>query len=170
MIHLRRESGRIFKEFQRFHLTVGEGIVWFRFDVTNTEYDSVYDEGGRVYHPGIAVPILWVNQQEQDELYSAEGRRPTQRIALSVSARSMEAVRIGSQEAHGGRTFDVHSDDPWWDDRLNDIFYYDSRYYEVSGFHVRSRAQERDLIVSVGGIETQPADERVFDLPIGTGA
>jgi hypothetical protein len=170
VIDLRRESVRVFTEFQRFHKTVGEGIVWFLFDVAGSVYDEVYDEGGKQYHPGIAVPILWVNQQEQDELYSAEGRRPTQRISLSVSARSIDAVRIGSQEAHGGRAFDIKPDDPWWDDRLNDVFYYDGRYYEVSGFHMRSRAQERDLIVSVGGIETQPEDERVFDLPIGTGA
>lgn len=51
---------------------------------------------------------------------------------------------------------------PWWDDRLNDILYYDSRYYEISNFGIRGRARG-DVVIAVAGIETQPEDELVFD-------
>lgn len=163
MIDTRRETAHIFKEFGRYQNKIGEGVVWFKFDL-DSSYDSVYDEGGKNYLPGIAVPVLWVDQSEDPESYSAEGRRPTQRIRFAVSARSINDTGLDATEAHGGRLWDTKPDGkPWWDDRLNDVIYYDGRFYEISSFSIRGRARQ-DVIIGVAGIETQPTDDRVFDL------
>lgn len=160
---VRREVNHVFKEFDRYQNKIGEAIIWFKFDLDST-YDSVYDENGKTYQQGVAVPILWVDQQEDPETYRPEGRRPTQRIRLAVSARSVNETGIGSTEAHGGRLWDLKPyGDPWWSDRLNDIFYYDGRFYEVSDFQIRGRARQ-DVVVGIAGIETQPSDDRIFDL------
>lgn len=163
MIDTRREVNHVFKEFSRYQNNVGEAVIWFKFDL-DSSYDSVYDEGGKNYLPGIAVPILWVDQQEAPEGYDATGRRPTQRIRFACSARSINEVGIGATEAHGGRLWDDKpTGKPWWDDRLNDITYYDGRFYEISDFQIQGRARQ-DVIIGVSGIETQPADERIWDL------
>lgn len=159
----RRELDHVFKELRRFHGKVGEAVIWFRFDLESS-YDRVYDEGFKNYQSGVAVPVLWIDQQEDPKSYSAEGRRPTQRIRFSVSALSLANCGISPTEAHGGRLWDVKPyGKPWWDDRLNDLLYYDGRFWEISDFQIRGRARA-DMIVSIGGIETQPADDRIFDL------
>jgi hypothetical protein len=131
--------------------------------VTST-YDRVYDEANRAYQTGIALPVLWIDQQEDPESYSAEGRRPTQRLRFAASARSINNVGIDATEAHGGRLWDERPfGKPWWNDRLNDLVYYDGRFYEVSDFQIRGRIRQ-DVIIGVAGIETQPMDESIFDL------
>ena len=163
MIDTRREAQHIFKELGRYQNKVGEGVIWFKFDV-DSSYDDVYDEGGKNYLPGVAVPVLWIDQIEDVETYSAEGRRPTQRIRFACSARTINETGIGATEAHGGRLWDIKpSGKPWWDDRLNDIIYYDGRYYEISNFQIKDRMRQ-DIIIGISGIETQPEDERVFDI------
>lgn len=163
MIDTRREAAHIFKELSRFQNKVGEAVIWFKFDIESS-YDEVYDEGGKNYLPGVAVPVLWIDQIEDVETYSAEGRRPTQRIRFACSARSINETGIDATEVHGGRLWDTKPEGkPWWDDRLNDIIYYDGRYYEISNFQIKDRMRQ-DIIIGVSGIETQPSDERVFDL------
>ena len=78
----RREVNQIFKHFTRHQDSVGEAIIYYKFDADNSEYDDVYDEGFRKYHVGIRMPILWVDQQEAVEDYAPEGRRPTHAYAL----------------------------------------------------------------------------------------
>lgn len=166
MIDGRREAQHIFKQFDRFQKVMGETIIWFRFDVDTSDYDTVYDEGGRIYHQGVAIPVLWIDQIEDTETYSSEGRRTTQRFRSAVSARSMAEVGIGSMEAHGGRLWDTKpTGKPWWDDRLSDLIYYDGRFYEISNFQIRGRnGTGGDVVIGISGIETQPSDERVWDL------
>lgn len=163
MIDLRREQAHIFKEFDRYQRRVGESVIWFKFDVDTSAYDDVYDEGGRRYLPGIIVPCLWIDEVEDIETYQDVGRRPTQRVRLAVSARTMNEVTIGAVEVHGGRLQDDKPDAPWFDDRLNDIFYYSGRFYAVSNFQVKGRMRG-DTIVGVSAIETMLEDERVWDL------
>ena len=162
MIDTRRETNHIYKELNRYQNKIGEGLIWFKFDV-DSSYDDVYDEGGRNYLPGIAVPVLWIDQIEDTETYGPEGRRPTQRLRFACSARTINETGIDATEAHGGRLWDTKPEKPWWDDRLNDILYYDGRYYEISNFQIKGRARQ-DVIIGISGIETQPEDERVFDL------
>ena len=163
MVDTRREVNHVFKELSRYQNKIGEAVIWFKFDV-DSSYDRVYDEGGKNYLNGIAVPVLWIDQSEAQEAYAAEGRRPTQRIRFACSARAINEAGIDATEAHGGRLWDAKPvGKPWWDDRLNDILYYDGRFYEVSDFQISGRARQ-DVIVGVSGIETQPEDDRIFDL------
>jgi len=163
VIDTRREVNHVFKEMNRYQNKIGEAVIWFKFDV-DSSYDSVYDEGGKNYLNGVAVPVLWVDQTEDAESYAAEGRRPTQRIRFACSARTIDETGIDSTEAHGGRLWDSKPvGKPWWDDRLNDIIYYDGRFYEITNFQIRGRARQ-DVVIGVSGIETQPEDERVWDM------
>lgn len=159
----RRELSHIRKEFVRFHKKVGEALSWFLFDTETSLYDNVYDEGFRQYMPAVRVPILWVDQQEAMEDYGPEGRRPTQRLRFAVSAQSLFECGISVTEAHGNRISDHSPTTVWRADRLNDLLYYDGRFYEVSGFQIRGRLQGEDVIIGISGIETFPSDELNLD-------
>jgi hypothetical protein len=164
VIDTRREALHIEREYTRYHQKVGESVVWYRFDTVNSQYSSVYDEGGRSYLPGILVPILWVDQIESPEQYMPEGRRPVQTIRFAVSAKAMYEVGIGDREAHGHRVWDEGLvNNTWFDDRSNDICYYNGRYYEISNFQIRGRIRE-DVVIGLTGTEVYIEDERIFDV------
>lgn len=167
MIDTRREALHIAEEFQRYQQKVGETIVWFMFNTAESSYNSVYDEGGRSYWPGTTVPILWVDQIEPPEQYLPEGRRPVFTLRFAVSAKVMSECGIGAQESTGHRTWDQGLiNGKWFNDRVNDIIYYDGRYYEVSNFQIRGRIRE-DVIIGISCTETYIEDERLFDIGVG---
>ena len=163
----RREVREIWRHFDGYQTMVGESCIWFRFDPLNSSYDRVYDEGYRRYSPGIPIPILWVDQSEAAEDYAPEGRRPTQRVRLAVSAIKLYEAGISVTEAHGNRLTDSSPSSVWREDRVSDIFYYDNRYYEVSAFQIRGRVKGEDVILGVTGIETYPADDMILDYKPG---
>lgn len=165
----------ITKEYQSYYRVIGEEVLWFRFDTVNSRWDDVYDEGGKTYLPAVRIPALWVDQIEDPEQYAAEGRRPRQRLRFAVGAWEMNARGIGSTEAHGRQLDSVTPPAPdpaqvgrpnnnWLDDRVNDVIYYDKRFYAVSNFQIRGRAQFDDAIIGVSCLEFIPDDEAVFDL------
>ena len=165
----------ITKEYQSYYRVIGEEIIWFRFDTVNSRWNDVYDEGGKTYLPGVRLPALWVDQIEDPEQYAPDGRRPRQRLRFAVGAWEMNARGIGSTEAHGRKldTVPPPAADPiqvgrpynnWLDDRVNDVVYYDKRFYSVSNFQIRGRAQFDDAIIGVSCLELIPDDESVFDL------
>jgi hypothetical protein len=163
-VDMRREASHIFKQMNRMQRTIGESVIWFLFDMGST-YDRVYDEGNRTYLPGVLVPVLWIDQVEDPERYAAEGRRPTQRLRTAMSARDITETLGAHTEAHGGRRWDIKPvGKPWWNDRNNDLLYYDGRFYEIANFQIRGRAQEHDVVIGVSGIETQEFDERLWDI------
>ena len=159
----RREVRQIHKHFDRYHKEIGEALIYFLFDTVNSTYDEVYDEGGRRYKPGTRMPILWVDQMEAMENYAAEGRRPTQRIRLAVSSLSLYECGVSITEAHGNQITDTSPSEVWRRDRMHDIFYYDGRFFEVSGFQIRGRVKGEDVIIGITGIETFPADDAILD-------
>lgn len=163
----RREALQIQKHFHRHHERVGEAIIYFRFNADDSRYDRVYDEGFRKYAKGIRIPILWVDQMEAVEDYSPEGRRPTQRCRLACAARSIYEAGISITEVHGNRLQDSSPSTTWRRDSLHDIFYYDGRFYEVSGFQIRGRVQGEDVIIGVTGIESFRGDDMALDFPPG---
>ena len=173
-IDTRREQQHIWKEYGRFYKTIGEEVIWFKFDTDASQWDDVYDEGGRSYKPGIRVPALWVDQIEDPEQYSGEGRRPTQRLRFAVSASSLAMRGINTQEAHGNTIGALKPSAPypaqtgrpaaaWLDDRLNDVVFYDNRFYSLSNFQIRGRLQTQDVVIGVAGIELILDDEVDFD-------
>jgi len=164
-IDVRRESAHIQREMARLHTTMGENVVWFKFDPDNTQYDTVYDEGGRSYMPGRNVSTLWIDQGEAPEQYLGEGRRPYMTLRFAVSARAISETGIGAQDAQMHRVWDRGLiQGRFFEDRLNDIVYYDGRYYEITNFQIRGRLRE-DNVVGVTCTETYPEDEFVFDFP-----
>lgn len=179
-VDVRREMAHIIKEYEGYYRVIGEEVIWFRFDTLNSRWNDVYDEGGRRYLPATRIPALWVDQIEDPEQYSGEGRRPRQRFRFAVSAEEMRQRGIGAEEAHGRRLNDVPPGAPvpaqagrplgvWLDDRLNDVVYYDNRYYSISNFQIRGRAQFADAIVGISALELIPDDESVFDFfPVGS--
>jgi hypothetical protein len=101
---------------------------------------------------------------EAVEDYTAEGRRPTQRCRLAISARCVYEAGISITEVHGNRLQDSSPSETWRRDRMHDIFYYDGRFYEVSGFQIRGRVQGEDVIIGVTGIESFQADDMNLDV------
>lgn len=163
----RREVVAIYKHFNRYHDNIGEAMLYHLFDVDRSEYDEVYDEGFRRYGRGIRIPILWIDQMEAVEDYAPEGRRPTQRMRCAVSARNMYEAGVSVTEVHGNQLSDTSPSDVWRRDRMHDIFWYDNRYWEVSGFQIRGRVKGEDVIIGVTGIETFVSDDMILDvLPI----
>jgi PAS domain-containing protein len=163
----RLEVREIWKHFNRYHNTIGEGLIYYQFDAKNSKYDRVYDEGYRRYLRGVRIPVLWLDQQEATEDYSPEGRRPTQRLRLAVSAQSLYEAGISVTEAHGNRLQDTSPSEIWRNDRVHDIVYYDGRYYEISGFQIRGRVKGEDVIIGISCIETFPDDDMIFDYTPG---
>jgi hypothetical protein len=163
----RREARQIWKHFDQYTTDIGESLVYFKFDAVLSVYDRVYDEGYRKYEKGIRIPILWVDQSEATEDYAPEGRRPTQRIRLAVSAIKLHEANISVTEAHGNRLTDGSPSTIWRYDRVHDIMYYDGRYYEVSAFQIRGRVKGEDVIIGITGIETYPSDDMFFDFSPG---
>ena len=167
-VDMRREAQHIRNEFTRYHRAIGESVMWFCFDQQHSHYDRVYDEGYRRYEQARKVPVLWIDQMEANEDYAPEGRRPTQRLRFAVSARELFETGISVTEAHGERIWDQSQNPVWNSDRLDDLLYYDGRFYEVSNFQIRGRLQDQDMIIGVSGIETKPADELNLDtVPLG---
>jgi len=171
-IDMRREASNVWKQYNRYQNVAGEGIVWFRFNTDDSRYDDIYDEGGAKFHPGVRVPALWIDQIEDPEQSRPEGRRSTQRLRFAVSTQRLAECGIITTEAHGRRINDPVLPDPdqvgrpessWLDERINDVVFYDSRYYSLSNFQIRGRLQGLDVIIGVSGIELIPTDEDVFD-------
>lgn len=165
MLDTRREAAHIQREFSRYQSKIGEAVIWFQFNVDTSQYDTVYDEGGRVYHAGIPVPTLWIDQGEAPEQYLPEGRRTVVTLRFAIAAKTIIEVGIGLVEAHGHRVYDRGLiNEKWMDDRLNDILYYDGRFWEVNNFQIRGRIRQ-DTIVGVTCTETYPEDEYTWDFP-----
>lgn len=166
----RREAGEIWRHMDSYQRDIGEGLLYYRFDPENSVYDDVYDEGFRRYETARRIPILWVDQQEAVEDYAPEGRRPTQRLRVAVSARSMHEAGLPVAEVHGNRLQDTSPSEIWREDSVHDIMYYDGRYYEVSALQVRGRVKGVDVVIGITGIETFPSDDMALDFQPGATA
>lgn len=160
---VRRETNAIFRHFDRYHRDVGEAIIYYRFDADTSQYDPVYDEGFRKYHIGIRIPLLWVDQSEAVEDYAPDGRRPTQRMRCAVSSKNMHEAGISVTEANGNMITDLPPSDVWKRDRNHDLYYYNSRFWEVAGFQIRGRVKNEDVVIGIAGIETFVDDDMLLD-------
>ena len=161
----RRERNNIFKHLDRFHTNIGGTVVWFKFDLLNSQYDPTYDEGGKSYHIGKIVPYLWIDKVEPVKTMGAEGQRATERLHAAFSVRTLDETGIGGHEAGGLRRRDPQSPDlPWVDSRLNDMLFYKDRWWEINGFNIRDQVKEMPVVVGVTAIETQLRDEHMWDL------
>ena len=155
---VRRELDLINKHFRRHRNVAEESIVWYEFDPlgsasVNSNYDDVYDEGvpgtgGRKYLPGVFVPVLLVSEAEDEKRSIPEGRQTVQNIDLFIAIKDLREAGVST---------------PWeYRYHLNDILYYDGRYYSIYSYLVRGRLKD-DVFVLVKGIEIYVNQEFVND-------
>lgn len=154
----RRELDLINKHFRRHHATVGESVIWYEFNPlgsasVNSLYDDVYDEGvpgtgGRRYYPGVVLPTLFVSETEDQRRAIPEGRQPVQNIDLAISIQDMRDAGISVPYEYRNH--------------LNDLLYYDGRYYSVFDYRVRGRLRD-DVFVMIQGLEIYVNQEMLND-------
>jgi len=161
MVDVRKELSLINKHIRQHNREAGEFIIWYEFDPfagaasAGSFYDDVYDEGapgdgGRRYLPGVRVPTIYVEEREDKFTMQEDGRQPTQNIYVAVLFNDM---------LQSGVTLPRE-----YQPRLNDIFWYDSRFYKVSDFHVRGRLPS-EVVIGIVGFEVYIDQEFNLDIP-----
>jgi hypothetical protein len=152
---VRRERKLIDKHLHRHSTKIGLSLTWFEFLEfgKGSEYDQIYDTGapgeaGRSFKPGVVIPILHMDEVEDESRTINDGRQPTDNIVVKLAMDDM--LRVGITE-------------PWeYKPRLNDLFYHDQKYFNVYRYRVRGKLKG-EVIVLVQGVETFPEQEYVFD-------
>lgn len=160
MVDVRKELSLIDKHIRQRNREAGESIMWFEFvpfggaaSAGWSLYDDIYDqgargEGGRTYAAGIVLPTIYIEEFEDEANANEEGRQPVQNLRV---------VMLYKDVADAGLV------NPWeYKEHLNDIFFYDARYYKVYTYMARGRL-EREVIVTVEGFEVNLDQEFMFD-------
>jgi hypothetical protein len=156
---LRRELGLIRKNYRQYQRDYGETVVWYEFiplgtnTTTTSVYDDVYDEGlygtgGRKFKEGITLPVLMASETEDQKRAIPEGRQPVELTNLAISIEDMRSAGIAEPYEYRRH--------------LNDMFFYDGRYFSVQSYRVRGRLKD-DVIAVVEGIEIYINQEMPFD-------
>lgn len=159
MVNIRRELDHISENYRRYHRDTGETVVWYEIQPfgsnasTDSLYDDVYDEGllttgGLRYKTGILVPVLQVQETEDTKTATPDGRHVVQTINGVVAVKDMVAAGVGNVSEYRNH--------------LNDMIFYDGRYYSITTYRVRGRARENVLVV-FEGIERYLDQEFVND-------
>lgn len=150
MVDIRREHALIERRAYRHYAnSYGEVIAWYEFDSANTEFDHVYDEGGRRYRKAIMVTALWVTESEPPEQNTHEGRRVTPSIRFAVSADAMRRSGLS-----GPTDSSRH---------LNDLVLYRGQFWAVGSYIPRGRLRS-NVVIGVNATLTQVDDEMLFDV------
>lgn len=153
---LRRELDHINKHFDWMQHNQGEVVVWYefiKFSNSGSVYDDIYDEGivgagGRKFKSGKAVPILRVQEREDQKRAIPEGRQPFQNLLLFVSAKAFRDAGIET-----AWEYETH---------MNDMFMWDGRYYGVHDYMVRGRLRS-EVYFLIEGIQVYVNQEMVND-------
>lgn len=159
MADLRKELSLINKHIRQHNREAGEVVYWFEFRPfaaaasAGSVYDDVYDEGvpgtgGRSYAGGLAIPTIYVEELEDRFTLQDDGRQVLQNLNLLMLFKDVELAGLSNPAE-----YEAH---------LNDIFYYDDRYYKVWEYRVRGRAPE-EVLVAVKGFEVFVDQEFAFD-------
>lgn len=159
MVDVRTELSLINKHIRQHNREAGEHVVWFEFlepDGTSatTVRDDVYDMGspvageGRKYAPGIVIPTIYVDEMEDQFYADQDGRQPIQNIRVVMLFD--DAYRAGMTTPH---EYQPH---------LNDMFYFDGRYFKIYTYQVRGRLQN-EVVIAVNGYEVYIDQEMSFD-------
>jgi hypothetical protein len=147
----RRELAYIFRQYDRFTASMGEEVEWFELDVAATTTNSVYDEpGNRVYKPPVRVTMIQIDESEPIEEQGHEGRHSTGTLRAGVTAKALREA--GVSVTHGNAP-----------KHLNDVLYWNGRYFAVSSFQIRGRVRG-DVMIGITAVETMEAEEYVFDV------
>lgn len=146
----RRELSHIFRQYDRFSSGMGEEVMWWEVDTAASSLDAVYDEpGNRVYKTPVRVTVIQIDQGEPIEVDTHEGRHSTGTIHFGVTAQSLAEAGISFTHGHAPQ-------------HLNDVIYWDGRYFAVSDYEIRGRVRG-DVLIGITAVETMLTEEFVFD-------
>ena len=159
MTNVRREADHIWDSYRRYHRETGEMVVWYELQpfgataATDSLYDDVYDEGlsstgGLRYQDGIVVPVVQIQETEDTKRSQADGRLVVQTAIGVASVKDMRDAGISDVNEY--RT------------HLNDMFFYEGRFYSVTAYRARGRAKD-DVIIGFEGVERYLDQEFAFD-------
>jgi hypothetical protein len=155
----RRELSAIRRHYREYHQKVGESVIWYEFTPfanaasAGSFFDDVYDEGyqgigGRKFASGVVIPVLMIQETEDQKRSIPEGRQPIEVVNLVSSLDDFRAAGVS---------------DPYeYKRHLNDMFLYDGRYFTVTSYKVRGRLRD-DVIIVVEGLEIYLYQEFPFD-------
>lgn len=156
---IRRELSHI-RKHHRFHTrNYGESITYFEYLTATSpasagsQYDDVYDEGiagsgGRKYSSGIVVPVVRVEETEDQKRAIPEGRQPSQTVSVIATIEDFRSAGISNPYEY--------------QNHLNDMFLYDGRYYGIGTYRVRGRAMD-DILILLEGYEIYINQDMPFD-------
>lgn len=156
-MHVSTELSLINKHVRQHNReTESEPVVWFEFLSLGmgSEYDDIYDEGGpgpltgRNYAGGILVPTTYISENEDSFVANEDGRQVLQNIRLTILF--LDAERAGITDA---AEYQRH---------LNDIIFYDGRYYKINDYRVWGRLPT-EVLIGVAGFEVYVDQEFPFD-------
>lgn len=159
MTNVRREADHIWDTYRRYHRETGESLVWYELQpfgstaATDSVYDDVYDEGlastgGLRYQAGVVLPVIQIQETEDTKRAQADGRLVVQTAIGVLSVKDMRDAGI--------------SDVTEYRKHLNDMFFYDGRYYSVTGYRSRGRVRD-ELIIGFEGMEKYMDQEFTHD-------
>lgn len=146
----RRELAHVFRQYDRFTQGMGEEVEWFELDVAASTMHAVYDEpGNRIYKTPVRVTMIQIDETEPVEMSGHEGRHSTGSIRASVTAQALREAGITA----------THGSAP---QHMNDVLYWNGRYFGVSSFQIRGRIRG-DVVIGISAVEVMEFEEYVFD-------
>lgn len=161
MVDVRKELSLINKHIRQHNREAGEHVLWHQFiplgddPATNSTYDYIFDqgplgEGGRRYVAPIVLPTVYVEETEDQFTQWDDGRQPVQNLYVVMLYEDVK--QAGMYKPYE------------YKEHLNDIIFYDSRYYRVKSYRVRGRLEE-EVVIGVNAFETMIEQEFGFDYP-----
>lgn len=146
----RRELAYAFRTYDRFTQGMGEEVEWWELDTTASSLHPVYDEpGNRVYKSPVRVTMIQIDETEPVEISGHEGRHSTGSIRASVTAKALREAGISATHASAPQ-------------HLNDVIYWNGRYFGVGSFQIRGRIRG-DVVIGVSAVEVMEFEEYVYD-------
>lgn len=159
-MELRRELRHIWKNYDWYQMHFTESVLWYEFipfgnnPATDSYLDPVYDEavegtGGRRYKDPVILNTILATETEDQRRAIPEGRNPLLLVHLVFSVRDLLVSGLSNTWEYQGH--------------LNDMFYYQDRFYSVNGYRVRGRLKHEDAMIVVEGIEVEVPEEMAND-------
>lgn len=136
--------------FRWYEQNLGKVVLWHEYHSEASQFDDTYDEGGRVYFVGVPITALWVIVSEDTRNQSETGRRPTERITMAFSMRTLETSAISEPQDYARH--------------LNDIVRYDNRLWRLDSYNIRGDITA-STIVGIEGVQIFEDEEMMFDTP-----
>lgn len=135
--------------------TQGEVVIWYEFlSIGNgSVYDDTYDEGprgggGRSYKPGVLLPVLRIQEREDQKRAIPDARISFQNITMFISAKALR---------------DAGVENVWeYETHLNDMFKWDGRFYTIHDYMVRGHLRG-EVYIMIEGLQVYVDQEMVND-------